>query len=64
LKAAYRLLGCAEATFEAVAGERLRQTRQRAPGRYLVLAGSPSGAATPSIGTIPTPHSPLTTQSP
>ncbi|MDP8268943.1 MAG: IS4 family transposase [Candidatus Tenebribacter davisii] len=37
LKAAYRLLDRAEVTFEAVAGEHWRQTRQCPAGRYLVL---------------------------
>ena len=38
LKAAYRLFDCADVTFEAVAGEHWRQTRQRPAGRYLMLA--------------------------
>jgi hypothetical protein len=37
LKAAYRLFARPEVTFEAVAGEHWRQTRQRPAGRYLVL---------------------------
>jgi hypothetical protein len=38
LKAAYRLFDCPQVTFEAVAGEHWRQTRQCAAGRYLVLS--------------------------
>jgi hypothetical protein len=38
LKAAYRLFDRSEVTFETVAGEHWRQTRQRPAGRYLVLA--------------------------
>jgi hypothetical protein len=37
LKAAYRLLSCPEVTFETVAEMHWRQTRNRTPGRYLVL---------------------------
>ena len=38
LKAAYRLFDCPEVTLEAVAEQHWRQTRQRPPGRYLVLS--------------------------
>jgi hypothetical protein len=37
LKAAYRLFDQSEVTFEAVANEHWQQTRNRPPGRYLVL---------------------------
>jgi hypothetical protein len=38
LKAAYRLLACGNASFEAIAGPHWEQTRRRPPGRYLVLS--------------------------
>jgi hypothetical protein len=38
LKAAYRLFDCAYVTFEAVAEPHWRATRERPPGRYLLLA--------------------------
>lgn len=38
LKAAYRLFGCENVTFEAIAGPHWRQTRAVEPGCYLVLA--------------------------
>lgn len=37
LKAAYRLFGCKEVTFEAIARPHWEQTRSVGPGRYLVL---------------------------
>ena len=37
LKAAYRLFDRSAVTFQAVAGEHWKRTRERAPGRYLVL---------------------------
>jgi hypothetical protein len=37
LKAAYRLFGCEEATFEEIVAPHWAQTRQRPPGVYLVL---------------------------
>jgi hypothetical protein len=37
LKAAYRLFGCEDVNFEAIAGPHWEQTRQRPPGTYLVL---------------------------
>jgi hypothetical protein len=37
LKAAYRLFGCKDASFEAIAGPHWLQTRQQPPGTYLVL---------------------------
>lgn len=37
LKAAYRLFGCEDVTFEDIVGPHLAQTRRRSPGVYLVL---------------------------
>ena len=37
LKAAYRLFGCEDVTFEEIAGPHWAQTRRRPPGVYLVL---------------------------
>ena len=37
LKAAYRLFGCEDVTFEDIAGPHWAQTRRRPPGTYLVL---------------------------
>ncbi len=37
LKAAYRLFGCEDVTFEDIAGPHWAQTRRRPPGVYLVL---------------------------
>lgn len=38
LKAAYRLFDCADVTLEAIAEPHWRATRERPPGRYLLLA--------------------------
>ena len=38
LKAAYRLLGCQDVTFEAIAAPHWEESRRRPPGTYLVLS--------------------------